>query len=143
MMANWYLGTMGFSYQDWVGVFYPQAMKVRGFLGHYSRFFNAVEVDSTKGTLVLQRRKLVQLLGSDLPVPVRVALSHGSDSCCGGIDRWGTYSRRTASAAAGQHGNVQYEYPAIGTCGVRAWNGHRTEDTNGLQSKEIILLATH
>ena len=46
-MANWYLGTMGFSYQDWVGVFYPQAMKVRGFLSHYSRFFNAVEIDST------------------------------------------------------------------------------------------------
>ena len=46
-MTDWYLGTMGFSYQDWVGPFYPQAMVARGFLSHYARFFNAVELDST------------------------------------------------------------------------------------------------
>ena len=44
---DWYLGTMGFSYKDWEGVFYPPGLKQRDYLAHYSQFFNAVEVDST------------------------------------------------------------------------------------------------
>ena len=46
-MVNWYLGTMGFSYKDWSRVFYPESMAPRKYLGHYSRAFNAVEIDST------------------------------------------------------------------------------------------------
>jgi uncharacterized protein YecE (DUF72 family) len=46
-LTNFYLGTMGFSYTDWVGPFYPESMAQRNFLKHYSRFFNAVEIDST------------------------------------------------------------------------------------------------
>lgn len=44
---RYYLGTMGFSYKDWVGVFYPQGMAARDYLTYYSRVFNAAEVDST------------------------------------------------------------------------------------------------
>ncbi len=47
MMTDWYLGTMGFSYSDWAGPFYPETLAQRNFLKHYSRFFNAVEIDST------------------------------------------------------------------------------------------------
>ncbi len=46
-MNNWYLGTMGFGYKEWVGAFYPAGMQPRSFLAHYSQFFNAVEIDST------------------------------------------------------------------------------------------------
>jgi len=46
-MADWFLGTMGFSYQDWAGSFYPDTLAQRNYLGYYSRFFNAVEIDST------------------------------------------------------------------------------------------------
>jgi uncharacterized protein YecE (DUF72 family) len=46
-MVDWILGTMGFSYQDWAGIFYPETLAQRNYLGHYSRFFNAVEIDST------------------------------------------------------------------------------------------------
>ena len=46
-MANWYIGTMGFSYQDWSEVFYPPDMDTRDYLSYYSRIFNAVEIDST------------------------------------------------------------------------------------------------
>jgi uncharacterized protein YecE (DUF72 family) len=46
-MAEWYLGTMGFSYADWVGSFYPEALTQHNYLKHYRRFFNAVEIDST------------------------------------------------------------------------------------------------
>ncbi len=46
-MADWHLGTMGFSYADWAGTFYPETLAQRNYLGHFSRFFNAVEIDST------------------------------------------------------------------------------------------------
>lgn len=46
-MADWYVGTMGFSYKDWEGVFYPVELNPRNYLGYYSRIFNGVEIDST------------------------------------------------------------------------------------------------
>ncbi len=46
-MVDWYLGSMGFSWKEWVGPFYPAYLESRDFLGYYSRFFNAVEIDST------------------------------------------------------------------------------------------------
>jgi len=46
-MADWYLGTMGFGYKDWSGPFYPETMAQNNYLKHYSRYFNAVEIDST------------------------------------------------------------------------------------------------
>ena len=46
-MVDYFIGTMGFSYQDWAGSFYPPGVKARDYLVHYSRVFNAVEIDST------------------------------------------------------------------------------------------------
>ena len=46
-MINWYLGTVGFSYKDWEGSFYPPGAPPRSYLAHYGRVFNAVELDST------------------------------------------------------------------------------------------------
>jgi uncharacterized protein YecE (DUF72 family) len=46
-MNHWYLGTIGFSYKDWVGSFYPIGTPQRGFLPYYSKVFNAVELDTT------------------------------------------------------------------------------------------------
>jgi uncharacterized protein YecE (DUF72 family) len=42
-----YLGTSGFSYNDWAGVFYPQGIQRRDWLSFYAREFNAVELNST------------------------------------------------------------------------------------------------
>jgi uncharacterized protein YecE (DUF72 family) len=47
LSIEWYLGTMGFSYADWSGVFYPPDTAARDYLAYYSRIFNAVEIDST------------------------------------------------------------------------------------------------
>jgi len=44
---TWYLGTMGYGYKDWQGMFYPEGLNRREFLSYYSEFFNAVEMDST------------------------------------------------------------------------------------------------
>ena len=47
MGRRWYLGTMGFSYKDWSGPFYPPEMPAHKYLKFYGRIFNAVEIDST------------------------------------------------------------------------------------------------
>jgi len=44
---NWFIGTMGFSFQDWIGVFYSSGINQDRLLSYYSRFFNSVEIDST------------------------------------------------------------------------------------------------
>lgn len=46
-MANWHLGTVGFSYKDWAGVFYPARTPPRDYLTHYSQIFDAVELDAS------------------------------------------------------------------------------------------------
>lgn len=46
-MAIWHIGTMGFSYPDWRGVFYPRELGSQRFLSYYSRIFNSLEIDST------------------------------------------------------------------------------------------------
>ena len=43
----WRLGTMGFSYADWAGVFYPAGMKPNDYLAHYAQYFDTVELDTT------------------------------------------------------------------------------------------------
>ena len=42
-----YLGTCGFSYNDWVGDFYPRGMPRREWLDYYAREFNSLELNST------------------------------------------------------------------------------------------------
>jgi uncharacterized protein YecE (DUF72 family) len=42
-----YLGTSGFSYDDWVGNFYPEGLKKQDWLRYYATEFNALELNST------------------------------------------------------------------------------------------------
>jgi hypothetical protein len=42
-----WIGTCGYSYPDWKGVFYPPDMKDSDFLRFYSERFACVEIDST------------------------------------------------------------------------------------------------
>jgi uncharacterized protein YecE (DUF72 family) len=41
------VGTMGFSYADWAGVFYPPGMKAGDYLSYYAKYFDTVELDTT------------------------------------------------------------------------------------------------
>src|SRR3989454_1115913 len=45
LMAELYVGTSGWSYNEWSGVFYPSGNTNK--LSYYSKVFNTVEVDST------------------------------------------------------------------------------------------------
>jgi len=46
-----YCGTCGFSYNDWVGVYYPEGLPRKDWLGYYAREFNALELNFTYYTL--------------------------------------------------------------------------------------------
>lgn len=39
------IGTSGWSYEDWVGRFYPEGLPSNKFLAYYSRYFNTVEIN--------------------------------------------------------------------------------------------------
>jgi uncharacterized protein YecE (DUF72 family) len=46
-MTTWHLGTMGFAYEPWRGVPYPDDASARHYLAYYSQVFDAVELDTT------------------------------------------------------------------------------------------------
>lgn len=46
-MAKAHIGTSGFSYDDWAGVFYPEGLSRAKWLGYYSKNFSTVELNVT------------------------------------------------------------------------------------------------
>jgi len=42
-----YIGTSGFSYQDWIGQFYPKNTKKGDMLKFYAKYFNTTEINSS------------------------------------------------------------------------------------------------
>ena len=47
MSARLQLGTQGWAYPDWIGVFYPPGAKQEDYLPFYSEIFDTVELDTT------------------------------------------------------------------------------------------------
>lgn len=47
MKQNYHIGTSGWSYDHWDGVFYPQGMRKEERLSHYIKFFKTVEINNT------------------------------------------------------------------------------------------------
>ncbi|MCA0457150.1 MAG: DUF72 domain-containing protein [Chloroflexi bacterium] len=46
-MANLYIGTSGYAYQEWRGQFYPKGVPQKDWLAYYASRYNAVEVNAT------------------------------------------------------------------------------------------------
>jgi uncharacterized protein YecE (DUF72 family) len=46
-MSNLYIGTSGWHYDHWRGNFYPQKLPRKEWLGHYSQYFNTVEINNS------------------------------------------------------------------------------------------------
>ena len=42
-----YCGTSGFSYDDWIGIYYPPGLPRKNWLSYYAQEFNALELNST------------------------------------------------------------------------------------------------
>lgn len=47
MSESTHVGVSGFSYPSWKGKFYPEGLKSEEFLAHYSRYLDAVEINSS------------------------------------------------------------------------------------------------
>lgn len=47
MTTAWHVGTVGFGYAQWQGVFYPAGLKATDRLGFYAGYFDSVEIDTT------------------------------------------------------------------------------------------------
>lgn len=45
--AKLFIGTSGYSFPDWLNVFYPSRILKRDWLRHYALYFNTVEINST------------------------------------------------------------------------------------------------
>lgn len=41
------IGTSGYSYSDWKGIFYPDSLSKKDYLKHYANFFGITEINST------------------------------------------------------------------------------------------------
>jgi uncharacterized protein YecE (DUF72 family) len=62
---QWNLGTIGYSYKEWVGGFYPPGIAPKDYLPYYSKVFNTVEVDTTFHAL--PRQKNVETWKASIP----------------------------------------------------------------------------
>jgi uncharacterized protein YecE (DUF72 family) len=87
-LRDWYIGTIGFSYDDWRDVFYPRGMKASNYLAHYSLIFNAVEIDSTfhAPPRVEILRRWSQLTPAEFKFCAKMPkeVSHGTDLAAAG-----------------------------------------------------------
>jgi uncharacterized protein YecE (DUF72 family) len=71
-MEQWYLGTIGFSYKDWLGGFYPVGTSSRRYLHYYSTVFNSVELDTTFHSI--PRQSIVQSWANSTPADFKFCL---------------------------------------------------------------------
>jgi len=46
-ISKLHIGTSGWSYKDWQGVFYPRRRKAAEYLAYYSQKMDSVDIDST------------------------------------------------------------------------------------------------
>lgn len=64
-MKKIYIGTSGYSYSDWKGIFYPEKMRNSDFLEYYARYFNFVELNFSYYQKV--KRKTLLNMSSKVP----------------------------------------------------------------------------
>jgi len=57
-MSNILIGTSGYDYPEWKGVFYPLDLKRKDFLSYYSTQFNALEINNTFYSMPTSERLL-------------------------------------------------------------------------------------
>jgi uncharacterized protein YecE (DUF72 family) len=88
------IGTSGFSYKDWVGIFYPAGLPQRDWLPYYAREFNTCEINSTYYAIpgVSTLRSMVARTGEDFSFVIKAnqEMTHqrkDSSEICGAFCR--------------------------------------------------------
>jgi uncharacterized protein YecE (DUF72 family) len=46
-MRNYFIGTSGYTYNDWKEIFYPKGLSQKKWLAYYARHYNTVEINAT------------------------------------------------------------------------------------------------
>ncbi|MCR5762669.1 MAG: DUF72 domain-containing protein [Treponema sp.] len=57
-MAETFIGTSGYDYPEWKGIFYPSGLKRKDFLSYYATQFNALELNGTFYSMPSPRQML-------------------------------------------------------------------------------------
>jgi uncharacterized protein YecE (DUF72 family) len=70
-----YCGTCGFSYADWVGIYYPERLPRKDWLGYYAQEFNSLELNTTYYALppIHVMQSLAQRTGSGFRFAVKAS----------------------------------------------------------------------
>jgi uncharacterized protein YecE (DUF72 family) len=55
MSGKFHIGTSGWSYKDWVEIFYPKNLKTTDWLCHYAKNFDCTEINSSFYRLPLKQ----------------------------------------------------------------------------------------
>lgn len=76
-----YIGTSGYSYDDWVGRFYPEKTAKKDFFDYYRRSFNCVEINFTYYTLPSQQA--IRGIGRKAPPEFKFAVKAFKDMTIG------------------------------------------------------------
>jgi uncharacterized protein YecE (DUF72 family) len=100
-MARVYVGTSGYSYQDWMGHFYPTDMEKGQFLSYYSQVFDAVEVNYTyyKMPDSYTMRALARKVGDDFAFAVKAhsSMTHERNADEGVFDEFRAADNQAAA----------------------------------------------
>ena len=108
------IGTSGYSYKDWAGVFYPPGLKSSGYLDFYARHFNFVELNYSYYTQPKPGAAAAMLAGT--PPGFRFSIKTHKNLTHGRSDGW----RRDAAlfrlgieplAAAGRLAALVAQFP--------------------------------
>lgn len=69
---NLFVGTSGYAYKEWKGIFYPEKLPQKGMLRFYGEHFNAVEINSTYYRM--PKDSVLLSWASDVPDPFQFVL---------------------------------------------------------------------
>ncbi|NQT33783.1 DUF72 domain-containing protein [bacterium] len=87
-----HIGTSGYSFNDWKGVFYPQKLKREQWLSYYARHFSAVEINATYYRTLQPAafQKMVDRTPDDFEFWVKVPgqVTHTDEDFTGTIDQF-------------------------------------------------------
>ena len=108
-----YFGTSGFSYEDWVGNYYPEGMPKREWLTYYSREFHTCEINSTYYAIIgtASMKSMVEKTGEDFLFSIKAnqKMTHQRKD---NADVFEAYCRMLEPAAsAGKLGCVLAQFP--------------------------------
>ena len=71
-MGDIRIGTSGYSYSDWKGLFYPRDLEPTKFLEYYAQYFDCVEIDSTYYRI--PRPSMMEAITNKVPKSFRFAV---------------------------------------------------------------------